>query len=83
MMIKTNAKPLHVGRGNFAVHSGGAPSDMGEFRAMNDNEIELITQIYLKEGKETTHSEDCWKWHSSCAISKILKALIIYRENKQ
>jgi hypothetical protein len=47
---------------------------------MTRNEIDLIVQAHLTDGKEQTHSFECHRWHIRCALWRVIQA---YEELKK
>lgn len=41
---------------------------------MTRDEIDKIVQVHLTEGRETTHSFDCHRWHIRCALWRVVQA---------
>ena len=43
-------------------------------KIITEGEIDAMIQAHLTSGNETTHSDDCYKWHIRCALWKVIQA---------
>ena len=43
-------------------------------KTITEGEIDSMIQAHLTSGNETTHSDDCYKWHIRCALWKVIQA---------